>query len=98
VLGFDTVRAADAVTSRIGYMAQGFTLYGRLSVDENIAFSARTRGVSGPIYMRRRERLLAMAGLAPFLGRREEQLSGGMRKKLALCANLIHEPALLLLD
>lgn len=98
VLGFDTVSQAKEVTSRIGYMAQGFTLYDRLTVAENIAFAAKVRGVPTGELAPRRDRLVAMAGLAPFLHRRESQLSGGMRKKLALCTNLIHQPRLLLLD
>jgi ABC-2 type transport system ATP-binding protein len=98
VLGFDTGREAAAVTARIGYMAQGFTLYGRLTVDENLAFAARVRDVPDAAFAERRHRLLAMAGLLPFGERPEDKLSGGMRKKLALCTNLIHEPPLLLLD
>lgn len=98
VLGLDTVRAAPEIAARIGYMSQGFTLYDRLSVDENIDFAARVRGVSGDLLVRRRQRLLGMAGLGRFGDRRADRLSGGMRKKLALCSNLIHEPALLLLD
>lgn len=98
VLGFDTVRQADAVTARIGYMSQGFTLYERLTVAENLAFSAAIRGVPKELLHARRERLLKMAGLERFTGRRADQLSGGMRKKLALATNLIHEPPILLLD
>ena len=98
VMGFDTKRDASAITSRIGYMAQGFTLYDRLTVAENIAFSAGVRGLAGREFLERRSRLLQMAGLTEFLDRREGQLSGGMRKKLALCTNLIHQPPLLLLD
>lgn len=98
MLGFDTVRQASEVTSRIGYMAQGFTLYDRLTVAENLTFAAKVHSVPRAEYAVRRERLLAMAGLAPFLHRREGALSGGMRKKLALCVNLIHQPSLLLLD
>ena len=97
-LGFDTVLDASRVVSRIGYMSQGFTLYDRLSVDENLRFAAQIRGVTGEVWATRRRRLLAMAGLLSFGSRRADQLSGGMRKKLALCANLIHEPPLLLLD
>jgi ABC-2 type transport system ATP-binding protein len=97
-LGFGTVREASRIVSRIGYMSQGFTLYDRLSVDENLCFAAQIRGVTGEVWEARRRRLLAMAGLAGFGSRRADQLSGGMRKKLALCANLIHEPPLLLLD
>jgi drug efflux transport system ATP-binding protein len=98
VLDFDTVRQSAAITARIGYMPQGFTLYGRLTVAENLAFAAKIRNVAAAEFIARRDRLLAMAGLASFLHRREEHLSGGMRKKLALCTNLIHEPPLLLLD
>lgn len=98
VLGYDSVRESAEITSRIGYMAQGFTLYDRLTVAENLAFAAKARNVSAAQLAERRQRLLAMAGLGPFLHRREGALSGGMRKKLALCTNLVHEPPLLLLD
>ncbi len=98
VLGLDSVKQSATITARIGYMSQGFTLYDRLSVDENLEFAAHVRGVVGETYRRRRTRLLAMAGLARFGARRSGALSGGMRKKLSLCTNLIHEPPLLLLD
>jgi ABC-2 type transport system ATP-binding protein len=98
VLGYDTVREASSITSRIGYMSQGFTLYDRLSVDENLAFFAAIRGVRGAVWRQRKRRLLAMAGLEEFADRRAGKLSGGMRKKLSLCTNLIHQPPLLLLD
>jgi ABC-2 type transport system ATP-binding protein len=98
VLGFDTVRQSKAVTSRIGYMSQGFTLYDRLSAEENLRFSAQIRAVTGDTYTARRAALLEMAGIEPFMDRLAGRLSGGMRKKLSLCTNLIHEPELLLLD
>lgn len=98
VLGFDTVKQADQVTARIGYMSQGFTLYERLTVEENLAFAAAVRSVERPLWRQRRARLLKMAGLERFTERRAGYLSGGMKKKLALCTNLIHEPRVLLLD
>ena len=98
VLGFDTLRQSAEVTSRIGYMSQGFTLYERLSVEENLAFAAACRNVRAEAFRERRERLLGMAGLERFAQRRAGALSGGMKKKLALCSNLIHEPRVLLLD
>lgn len=98
VLGFDTVTQANQVTARIGYMSQGFTLYERLSVEENLAFAAAVRSVERPLWRERRERLLKMAGLERFTERSTGHLSGGMKKKLALCTNLIHEPRVLLLD
>jgi ABC-2 type transport system ATP-binding protein len=98
VLGYDSVREAHRVVSSIGYMPQGFSLYQRLSVDENLEFAASIRNVPTAAWRERRERLLAMTGLAPFAARQAGRLSGGMKKKLALCANLVHQPPLLLLD
>ena len=99
VLGHDVRRESKAIAARIGYMTQGFTLYDRLSVDENLALSARIRGVPmRTTYLERRRQLLEMAGLERFTARPAGQLSGGMRKKLSLCTNLVHEPELLILD
>ncbi len=98
VLGFDSVRQAAQIAPHIGYMAQGFTLYERLTVNENLDFAAGIRDVDREDSAEERTRLLEMAGLTPFLERREGNLSGGMRKKLALCTNLIHRPPLLILD
>jgi ABC-2 type transport system ATP-binding protein len=98
VLGHDVRKEPERVQARIGYMSQGFSLYDRLSVAENIAFAASIRDVPAPEFEGRKQELLRMAGLERFEHRREGALSGGMRKKLALCANLIHEPALLILD
>lgn len=98
VLGYDTVRAAHHITARIGYMSQIFSLYGRLSVDENLEFFARLHGVAPEQYAPRQARLLAFAGLAAHRTRLARHLSGGMQKKLALCCALIHQPPLLILD
>ena len=98
VLGEDVRRRADRVQAQVGYMSQGFSLYDRLTVAENIAFAAAIRDVPHGDYERRKQALLGMAGLERFQSRREGALSGGMRKKLALCANLIHQPPLLILD
>jgi ABC-2 type transport system ATP-binding protein len=98
VLGEDVRRHPGRVQSRVGYMSQGFSLYDRLTVAENIAFAADIRDVPRADFVERKARLVRMAGLERFQSRREGALSGGMRKKLALCANLIHEPPLLILD
>ncbi|MFC3068466.1 ATP-binding cassette domain-containing protein [Phenylobacterium soli] len=98
VLGEDVRKHAARVQAQIGYMSQGFSLYDRLTVAENIAFAAAIRDVPKAAFAARKAELLAMAGLERFQDRREGALSGGMRKKLALCANLIHEPPLLILD
>ena len=98
VAGFDTVAAAQPIKERIGYMAQDFRLYGDLSVQENLDFFADICGVRGPVRRERIERLLHFARLTEFTRRRAGQLSGGMKKKLALACSLVHQPDILLLD
>jgi len=96
VLGKDPVKDHRAITGTVGYLSQRFSLYGDLSVDENIAFFAEIHGVSN--YRARRDRLLAMTQLTPFRARLADQLSGGMKQKLALACTLVHEPKVILLD
>lgn len=98
VAGFDTVRQAEAIKQRIGYMAQQFNLYGDLSVQENLDFYADVFGVRGRARRERAERLLQFARLTEFTKRRAGNLSGGMKKKLALACSLIHQPQILYLD
>jgi ABC-2 type transport system ATP-binding protein len=96
VLGKNPLRDHREITKAIGYLSQRFSLYGDLSVDENIAFFAEIHGVRQ--YRAARDRLLDMTQLAPFRGRLAGRLSGGMKQKLALACTLVHEPKLLLLD
>ncbi|HEC21962.1 MAG TPA: ABC transporter ATP-binding protein [Chloroflexi bacterium] len=98
VAGYDTVRDAEAIKERIGYMAQVFSLYGDLSVDENLNFFADVFGVPRKVRQERIERLLEFARLTEFRKRRAAKLSGGMQKKLGLACTLIHEPEILYLD
>ena len=96
VLGVDPAREHGVVTARVGYLSQRFTLYGDLTIDENIEFFAEIRGVRE--YRSRREQLLEMTRLAPFRTRLADRLSGGMKQKLALACTLVHEPELVVLD
>jgi ABC-2 type transport system ATP-binding protein len=96
VLGHDPVRDHRRLTERVGYLSQRFSLYGDLTIDENIAFFAEIHGVRD--YRRRRDQLLDMTQLTPFRARLADKLSGGMKQKLALACTLVHEPELILLD
>jgi len=96
VLGHDIVSRPDAVKREIGYLSQRFTLYGDLTVDENIEFFAEINNVYD--YKPRREELLAFTRLTLFRNRLAERLSGGMKQKLALACTLIHTPRIILLD
>jgi ABC-2 type transport system ATP-binding protein len=96
VMDLDPVRDHRRLTGSVGYLSQRFSLYGDLSIDENIAFFAEIHGVRD--YRARRDRLLEMTQLAPFRTRLADRLSGGMKQKLALACTLVHEPALIVLD
>jgi ABC-2 type transport system ATP-binding protein len=96
VLGKDPIRQHGAVTSTVGYLSQRFSLYGDLSIDENIAFFAEIHGVRD--FHHRRDRLLEMTQLTKFRSRLADQLSGGMKQKLALACTLVHEPQVIVLD
>ena len=98
ILGFDLKSQAESIKPHVGYMAQQFSLYGELSVLENLQFFAELFDVSKQDQGERTERLLLFAGLTEFTDRRAAKLSGGMQKKLALACTLIHQPSILLLD
>jgi ABC-2 type transport system ATP-binding protein len=98
VAGFDVLKQSEQVRSRIGYMPQAFSLYPDLSVLENLRFFADMNGVPREKQKQRIPELLDFARLTEFTSRRSENLSGGMRKKLALTCAMIHQPEILLLD
>jgi ABC-2 type transport system ATP-binding protein len=96
VLGFDVQKQKEEVKKRIGYLSQKFSLYGDLTIDENIEFFAEIHGVYD--YKVRRNELLEFTRLTPFRDRLAEKLSGGMKQKLALACTLIHTPDIIFLD
>jgi ABC-2 type transport system ATP-binding protein len=98
VLGHDTVRGARQIKRHIGYVSQRFSLYGDLTVLENILFYADLFAVARSARPARLERLLQVARLSEFRQRRAANLSGGMQRKLALACVLIHTPDLVFLD
>ena len=98
VAGVDVTRNAEALGGKIGYMSEGFTLYGTLSVEENLDFFAELYHVPPAVAAERKQELLRFARLEEARGRRAEQLSGGMKKKLALACTLIYRPEVLFLD
>ena len=98
VAGHHTVKEAEAIKEKIGYMSQRFGLYPDLTVMENIDFYADIYGVPDRERGERIERLLAFSKLAPFKKRLAGHLSGGMRQKLGLTCALVHTPKVLFLD
>jgi ABC-2 type transport system ATP-binding protein len=98
VAGFDTQKEPEQIKKRIGYMPQQFSLYGDLTVDENLTFFADIFQVERKVRRERKQELLSFARLTEFRNRRAAHLSGGMQKKLALACTLIHQPEVILLD
>ena len=96
IIGHDLSRDLAWVKEHIGYLSQRFSLYGDLTVDENIEFFARIHGVRD--FAARREELLSFTRLLPFRARLADRLSGGMRQKLALACTLVHRPEIIFLD
>ena len=96
--GLDLRRAAAAARSRIGYMSQKFSLYGNLSVRQNLDFFSSAYGLTG---QRREERIssvLEQFELSGFADTKSLDLSLGHKQRLAMASALMHEPAILFLD
>ncbi|HSS77293.1 MAG TPA: ABC transporter ATP-binding protein, partial [Thermoanaerobaculia bacterium] len=94
--GLEPVKQGAQLSKKIGYLSQRFSLYGDLTVDENVSFFASIHGVKG--WKSRRDELLDLLRMTPFRDRLADRLSGGMKQKLALACTLIHTPELLVLD
>jgi len=98
VAGVDLRRARASARQRIGYVAQKFSLYGQLSVTENLEFFASAYNLRGA---RKRDRIdwaLQQFDLAPLAGLPSGNLPGGFKQRLAMAAALLHGPEILFLD
>lgn len=98
VAGVDIIKNPGGLGGRIGYMSEGFTLYGSLSVRENLDFFADLYKVPAAEREQRMGDLLRFTRLDRAADRRAEHLSGGMKKKLALACALTYSPQVLFLD
>ena len=96
LLSRDIKKEKREIQHSIGYLSQKFSLYGDLTIDENIEFFAEIHDVRK--YKERRDELLKFTRLIDFRDRLADKLSGGMKQKLALACALIHKPKILFLD
>jgi ABC-2 type transport system ATP-binding protein len=96
ILGLPMKSQRSAIKQKIGYLSQRFSLYGDLTVEENIDFFAEIHRVKD--FRQRKEELLQFTRLTPFRDRLAARLSGGMKQKLALACTLIHTPEVIFLD
>jgi ABC-2 type transport system ATP-binding protein len=98
VAGYDVLRQPRALRQSIGYMSQLFSLYGDLTVEENIDFFGGLYGVSGAWREQRRAWVLEMAVLGEARRRLVRELPLGFKQRLALGCAILHQPAVLFLD
>ncbi len=96
LLDMNIVEDKNKIRDHIGYLSQKFSLYGDLTVDENIEFFAGIHNVKN--FEERRNELLEFTRLTLFRERLADNLSGGMKQKLALACSLIHKPQIIFLD
>jgi len=96
VLGMDSVKDKKMMIKKIGYLSQRFSLYGDLTISENVNFFAEIHGLRN--YKKKKKELLDFMGIEQFSKRRADKLSGGMKQKLALACTLIHTPEIIFLD
>jgi ABC-2 type transport system ATP-binding protein len=98
VAGHDLRHSPSRARSRLGYMAQQFSLYGQLSVRENLNFFGRAYGLSGTRLRERMDWAFVEFGLDEWREKATRQLPGGYKQRLAMAASLLHEPEILFLD
>ena len=98
IAGFDVTTQTDEIKNIIGYMSQKFSLYDELTVHENLQFYGKLYGLRGAELAKRREELMALTHLEPYVDRRAALLSGGWRQRLAMACSLLHQPTVLFLD
>src|SRR5919204_924236 len=96
--GVDVGADPEGVKTRIGYMSQRFSLYERLTVNQNVRFFGGVYGLAGDHLEKRRRFAIEMAGLEGRENVRTSELAGGWRQRLALGCAILHEPPIVFLD
>lgn len=98
VVGLDLQKAPGKARSRLGYMAQKFSLYGDLSARQNLHFFSGVYGLTGARQKETVARMIDIFGLQPHLTNSAKDLPLGFKQRLALACSVMHEPAVLFLD
>jgi ABC-2 type transport system ATP-binding protein len=98
VMSLDLATSASQARQRLGYMAQKFSLYGNLSVAQNLRFFSGVYGLSGAAQKKKVDEMVGVFGLEPYLDASPDDLPLGFKQRLALACAIMHEPDILFLD
>lgn len=98
VLGLDLKKSAIQVRERVGYMAQRFSLYDKLSVYQNLRFFSGIYGLMADEQKQRINEMITAFDLEPMLAKKPESLPLGFKQRLALACALMHKPEIVFLD
>ncbi len=98
VMGIDLKQSASEARQKIGYMAQKFSLYGSLTVGQNLQFFAGIYGLNGARKREAIEQMIAVFSFGPLIQTKADELPLGFKQRLALACAVMHEPPLLFLD
>ncbi len=98
VVGLDLRKSGGKARQRLGYMAQKFSLYGNLTVLQNLSFFSGIYGLRANKQQERTEEMAHIFHLHPFLSSKTDSLSLGYKQRLALACSVMHEPDILFLD
>ncbi len=98
VTGIDINEDPESIKKNIGYVSQRFSLYGDLTIEENLEFFGRIYGIEGKELLQRRDEVMKITGLDHYAGRLAGTLSSGWKQRLGLANALLHKPKILFLD
>ena len=98
VAGCDVVREPEKIRARIGFLASGTALYGRLTARETVEYFGRLHGVSEALLQERIREMISTLGMGEFADRRCDKLSSGMKQKVSIARTLVHDPPVMIFD
>ena len=98
IMGIDITSDPEKARSNLGYMAQKFSLYGSLTVKENLDFFASAYGIKFKNRARKVEQIIDVFGLKDYQNQKSEELPLGLKQRLSMACALIHNPPVLFLD
>ena len=98
IQGLTLANAKSSVRATIGYVAQKFCLYRKLTLRQNLSYFGKSYGLSGHLLQERMDQMCQIFGLTPFLDESAASLPFGVQRSLSMACALIHRPSILFLD